>query len=69
MTFEQFIEKHKEDYTFAQKSSLDALLNKMKDEQGTRRLEESKGRLNSGDFDILDVEHDLKYGRKDLNKG
>lgn len=41
----------------------------MKEDQGVRQLEESKQRLNNGDFDILDIEHDLKYGRKDLNKG
>jgi len=45
------------------------MLKKMKEDQGVRQLEESKNRLNNGDFDILDIEHDLKYGRKDLNKG
>lgn len=41
----------------------------MKEEQGTKKIQDSKARLNSSDFDILDVEHDLKFGRKDLNKG
>jgi hypothetical protein len=45
------------------------MLSKMKEDQGIKKLEESKKRLNSGDFDILDIEHDLKHGRNDLTGG
>lgn len=41
----------------------------MKNENSEKAKKESLDRLNSDDFEILDIEHDLEFGRKDLNKG
>lgn len=45
------------------------MLSKMKEDQTAKNISDSNKRISSGDFDILDIEHDLKHGRKDLNKG
>ena len=69
MEFEEFLDKHKNDYTYAQKSTLDGLLSDMQTENEAKTAKESQQRLNNTDFDILDIEHDLEFGRKDLNQG
>jgi hypothetical protein len=69
LDFEQFLENHKNDYTYAQKNTLDSLLTQMKGETEEQKKKDAKKRLNKDDFDILDVEKDLLFGRKDLNQG
>lgn len=69
MPFEDFIEQHKDDYTYAQQNTLESLLADMNDEKSQKKKQESLDRLNQDDFEILDINHDLEHGRKDLNQG
>ena len=67
--FEQFLEDHKNEYTFAQQNTLDSLLTSMKESESNKKKEDSIKRVNQDDFEILDIDHDLEFGRKDLSMG